>query len=277
MKTELKTDVCPACATKVPPNVVDAQTTQSFRGDQLKVITPVTVCRDCGFQFLGKGQLDELRRRTADVYRKKHRLLTSMDIVLRRNALRETQEQFAKRLNVGVASVKRWETWLVQDKRSDELIRDKTDCDLFAQRLAKVMRSVGKTSALETACSKIIEGEQKFTEGIEQLVERLATATDTCWRELLMSPPNLDRLSDTWTGRETKAAVFRFGANQAERPCFISYSFIDSLGISWADTPSRDLRKRFKIAFKVLVPDQNRVQSSRVKFKDEPDVVSAAA
>jgi hypothetical protein len=36
-----------------------------------------------------------------------------------------TQRQFAEFLRVGEASVKRWETWLVQDASSDELIRVK--------------------------------------------------------------------------------------------------------------------------------------------------------
>lgn len=40
------------------------------------------------------------------------------------------QVQFAKFLSVGEASVKRWETWLVQDRSSDHLIRLKCK-DIF--------------------------------------------------------------------------------------------------------------------------------------------------
>jgi len=227
------------------------------------------VCRDCDFQFLGVGQLDEMRRRTADAYRKKHNLLTSIEIVSRRKALGETQEEFAKRLNVGVASVKRWETWLVQDKRSDELIREKTEHDLFARRLAAVMRGVGKTPAIETACSKILEGEEIIVRGIAELAERLsAAATTTCWRELLVSSPALEQSSETWAKRDAKEVIVRIGAaNQAGRACFA-----DLFRFHWVDKRSRDSR-----TFKICVPNPTRAHSSRIKFKEESDVVSAAA
>jgi DNA-binding transcriptional regulator YiaG len=69
---------------------------------------------------------EELRRRTADAYRKKHGLLTSEEIKALRKLLQKTQTQFAQLVGVGEASVKRWETWLVQDKSSDELMRLKS-------------------------------------------------------------------------------------------------------------------------------------------------------
>jgi hypothetical protein len=54
---------------------------QEFRDEQLDVTAPVCVCSTCGWQTLGSGQLDELRKRTADAYRQKHGLLTSEEIV----------------------------------------------------------------------------------------------------------------------------------------------------------------------------------------------------
>ena len=60
---------------------------QEFRDEQLDVTTPVCVCSACGWQTLGPGQTDELRKRTADAYRQKHGLLTSAEIVARRHAL----------------------------------------------------------------------------------------------------------------------------------------------------------------------------------------------
>jgi putative zinc finger/helix-turn-helix YgiT family protein len=98
---------------------------QEFRGETVWVKTPVMVCKNCGWQTLAEGQLDELGRRTADAYRKKHGLLTSAQIKAMRESLDMTQRQFAEFLRVGEASVKRWETWFVQDASSDELIRVK--------------------------------------------------------------------------------------------------------------------------------------------------------
>lgn len=103
----------------------EAEIKQEFRGETLMVKTPVVICQDCGWQTVGNDQIDELRKRTADVYRKKHNLLTSLQIKAMREALGMSQRAFATFLRVGEASVKRWETWLVQDASSDELIRVK--------------------------------------------------------------------------------------------------------------------------------------------------------
>ena len=255
MKTELKSNVCLTCGANDALDIVEAETKQTFRGENLNVLTPVTVCRDCNFQFLGGGQIDELRRRTADAYRKKHKLLTSADIVSRRKALGDTQEEFAKRLKVGVASVKRWETWLVQDERNDQVIREETDYDLLAQRIAGIMRSIGKTPAIEAAFYKILEAEGKLIEGIGQLADRLATEPTTSWRELLMSPPtDLKHLSRTSGGAH----------------------LTDDFKIRCSHEPLADLRNRSTIAFKILMPGRSKVHAKE-KFEEERNVVAAAA
>ena len=96
---------------------------QNFRGEQLDVSTPVSVCTACGWQTLGCGQADELRKRTADGYREKHGLLTTALIKYIRKSKRQSQAEFAAFLGVGEASIKRWEAGLVQDKAYDHLIR----------------------------------------------------------------------------------------------------------------------------------------------------------
>jgi putative zinc finger/helix-turn-helix YgiT family protein len=126
---------------------------QDFRGEQLDVNTPVSVCQACGWQTLARGQADELRKRTADAFRQKHGLLTSAEIVSRRKSLAMSQREFADFLRVGEASVKRWETWQVQDDSSDELIRMK--CDFGTQLQQQALDAALKhflTSQLVTSC-----------------------------------------------------------------------------------------------------------------------------
>jgi putative zinc finger/helix-turn-helix YgiT family protein len=103
----------------------DALVEQEFRGERITVASPVMVCKKCGWQTLIEGQMDELGRRTSDAYRERHNLLTSGQIRDARLSLNMTQQQFADFLRVGVASIKRWENWHVQDPSSDELIRVK--------------------------------------------------------------------------------------------------------------------------------------------------------
>jgi putative zinc finger/helix-turn-helix YgiT family protein/prevent-host-death family protein len=116
---------CTRCGSEEFTPKPDAVLEQEFKGEALKVASPAMACTKCGSLALADGQLDELRRRTADAYRRKHSLLTSAQIKAIREALGKTQREFAAFLRVGEASVKRWETWLVQDASSDELIRVK--------------------------------------------------------------------------------------------------------------------------------------------------------
>ena len=115
----------------------DTTLQQEFRGEALKVVAPAMACAKCGWVTFGPGQVDDLRKRTADVYRERHGLLTSVAIKNYREALGMSQRDFASFLKVGEASVKRWETWQVQDQSSNELIRLKCQlAKLFTPRAA---------------------------------------------------------------------------------------------------------------------------------------------
>jgi len=101
----------------------DAVIEQEFKGEVFQVQAPALACSKCGWITLDAETTDELRRRTADAYRKKHGLLTSDEIRALRQLLDMNQKEFAAFVGVGEASVKRWETWLVQERSSDQLIR----------------------------------------------------------------------------------------------------------------------------------------------------------
>lgn len=117
--------ICPKCDSQQFKSLRSTPVQQVFRGETLKLRSPITECVKCGWQLLTDDQTDELRRRTADAYREKHGLLTSQQIRAIREALKMSQRQFAEFLRVGEASIKRWETWQVQEESSDELIRAK--------------------------------------------------------------------------------------------------------------------------------------------------------
>lgn len=122
--------ICLACNSEAFKANPSAVIEQEFRGELLTITTPAHSCLKCGFTALSMGDADELRRRTADAYRHRHGLLTSNALRALREFLKMNQVQFAKFLSVGEASVKRWETWLVQDRSSDQLIRLKCK-DIF--------------------------------------------------------------------------------------------------------------------------------------------------
>lgn len=98
-----------------------------LKGETIDVIVSSYVCKACNTALMDAKQMNEYRRAVVDAYRKKHALLTSLEIVAYRSKLNMNQAEFAQYLNVGDASIKRWETYYVQDASQDDHIRIKCD------------------------------------------------------------------------------------------------------------------------------------------------------
>ncbi len=98
-----------------------------LKGETVDVIVPSFVCKACHATLMDAKQMNEHRRAVADAYRKKHKLLTSQEIISYRSKLNMNQAEFARYLNVGEASIKRWETYYIQDASQDDHIRLRCD------------------------------------------------------------------------------------------------------------------------------------------------------
>jgi putative zinc finger/helix-turn-helix YgiT family protein len=98
--------------------------TAMIKGEEIEVKSNAFVCNECGFELMDGKQLNALRKLGVDEYRRQNKLLTSEEIKGFRKNLKMTQEEFAKYIRVGVASVKRWEaSIIVQDVGSNDLMR----------------------------------------------------------------------------------------------------------------------------------------------------------
>ncbi|WP_194848347.1 type II TA system antitoxin MqsA family protein [Candidatus Neptunochlamydia vexilliferae] len=101
--------------------------TPEIKGETVEVIVPCMVCKSCQSPLMNTEQMNVLRRASADKYRENHSLLTSSQIIAYREKLGMSQSAFARYLGTGEASIKRWETYYIQDMSQDELIRLKCD------------------------------------------------------------------------------------------------------------------------------------------------------
>ena len=101
--------------------------TPDVKGEEVEVVVPAMVCTQCHNPLMNDEQMSQLRKMAADEYRKIHGLLTSKDIVNFRSLFGMSQTAFASYLKVGEASIKRWETYFVQDVGQDEHIRLKCE------------------------------------------------------------------------------------------------------------------------------------------------------
>jgi putative zinc finger/helix-turn-helix YgiT family protein len=94
-----------------------------FRGKNISVPIEQYKCRECGVEAGTIEQATGIQKKIADEYRKSVGLLTGEKIVARRNKLGLTQEELAKRMHVGIASVKRWEGGAIQTQAMDQALR----------------------------------------------------------------------------------------------------------------------------------------------------------
>ena len=100
-----------------------AKQRMTFRG--VKIIVPMEQyrCTVCGVEAGTVNQTARIQKTIADAYRKAANLLTGNEIVEKRKRLGLTQETLAKRMNVGIASIKRWEGGTIQSKSMDHALR----------------------------------------------------------------------------------------------------------------------------------------------------------
>jgi putative zinc finger/helix-turn-helix YgiT family protein len=83
-------------------------------------------CPNCGYSTVDAKGMTEFSRLLSDKYRAEHDLLTSDEIVALRNRFDENQDQFAKRCNIGPATLKRIEKGKIQDEDTNRKIIEKT-------------------------------------------------------------------------------------------------------------------------------------------------------
>jgi putative zinc finger/helix-turn-helix YgiT family protein len=95
----------------------------TFRGVHFVVPVEEYVCSACGAEAGAPQQTAAIQKTISDAYRRAVDLLTGDEIVEKRKKLRLTQEALAKRMNVGIASVKRWEGGTIQSKSMDHALR----------------------------------------------------------------------------------------------------------------------------------------------------------
>jgi putative zinc finger/helix-turn-helix YgiT family protein len=127
------------------PKIVDL--TGYRHGEDFTVPAHGLQCTVCGFKTIDSKHSEEFTKLISDAYREKHGLLTGKQIREARRQLRMSQDEFARYLKVGPASVHRWENGQIQDEALNELLLLKTDVAVARHNYQKVAMGAG-TDAL---------------------------------------------------------------------------------------------------------------------------------
>ena len=94
-----------------------------IRGKRIKFRAQHYVCPECGIEADDLGLAAKNQKALSDAYRSAVKLLTGEQIIEARKKMGWTQERLARAANVGVASIKRWETGQIQTKAMDDILR----------------------------------------------------------------------------------------------------------------------------------------------------------
>ena len=104
---------------------------KTFKGVDISYTMDAFVCSECGLEAGTVQSAGQVQHAMADAYREKVGFLTSREIKSLRKARGFTQQRLADAMNVGIASIKRWETGMIQTKSMDHALRMQLQCDIY--------------------------------------------------------------------------------------------------------------------------------------------------
>lgn len=106
-----------------PMKKAEARKKITFRGRPIEFTAEHFVCERCGLEADDVSLATVNQKRISDAYRSAEGLLTGAEIVEGRKKRGWSQEELARSMNVGIASVKRWETGQIQTRAMDDTLR----------------------------------------------------------------------------------------------------------------------------------------------------------
>lgn len=116
--TELK---CLACSTLMELKKLKKR--KKIRELDIDYAVNALVCPQCSLEAGTVMSAGEVQRAMADAYRERAGLLTGQQIKELRKARNMTQEQLSLAMDVGIASIKRWESGMIQSRSMDNHLR----------------------------------------------------------------------------------------------------------------------------------------------------------
>ncbi len=112
---------CPDC--NGPLEWVESERSTRLKGVEVCYKAGLHRCNRCGLELADTDEAATMQERLADAYRQTVGLLSSEDIRRLRREKGMSQEELADALGTGIASIKRWETGVIQSKSMDNLLR----------------------------------------------------------------------------------------------------------------------------------------------------------
>ncbi|MBR2811450.1 MAG: DUF4065 domain-containing protein [Solobacterium sp.] len=115
-------DYCEACGKEVETRIIVRKETYNVCGEDIEVDAKVMVCAECGEELFNE-ELDSATLICAyNEYRNRHKLLFPEDIKQIREQYGLSQRSFARLLNWGDKTIRRYENGAIQDRAHNSLL-----------------------------------------------------------------------------------------------------------------------------------------------------------
>jgi len=116
---------CPQC--RIPAQPVEIEKQARFREVDIRYVARLHRCAACGLELADIDEAAAMQERMADAYRQAVGLLSGTEMRRLRQEKGLSQQALADTLEVGIASIKRWETGTIQSRSMDTLLRTQLD------------------------------------------------------------------------------------------------------------------------------------------------------
>lgn len=97
----------------------------TVKDQQFKVSMRGLRCPNCGYETIEGSDTPVFRKLLSEEYKRANNLLTAAELIKFRSLLEMNQDKFAEFADVGLASLKRWELGKIQERASDDRIRER--------------------------------------------------------------------------------------------------------------------------------------------------------
>jgi putative zinc finger/helix-turn-helix YgiT family protein len=114
-------ETCPGCQGRVAQ--VDVEKQAQFKGVDVTYTARLHQCGECGLELASIDEAATMQEQLSDAYRQAVGLLGSEEICRLRQENGLSQQALADALDIGIASIKRWESGVIQSKSMDALLR----------------------------------------------------------------------------------------------------------------------------------------------------------
>lgn len=113
---------CEVCGKETDTRIIEKPEKYQVINDMIEVTARVMVCAECGEEFFCEELDEETLQKAYGMYRKKHRLLQPSEIRALREQYGLSQRGFARILNWGDKTIRRYENGAIQDKAHNSLL-----------------------------------------------------------------------------------------------------------------------------------------------------------